>query len=186
MRTESDTHAVSSALRQQARWCEALGSPLYAALLEHAAGDVDAGGPVAALLDGHAADPPASALALRLMGAVHRLVLGDEAPALAAHYPSTGGDGDAEAAWPAFRELIADRRTQLRPLVERGVQTNEVGRSCALAPGFLWIARATALPLSCLEIGASAGLNLRWDQYRYEAPHVAWGDRGATVRFADA
>src|SRR5262245_19435340 len=186
MPSEEDLRVLSSTLRRQARGCEALGSPLYARLLHHAADDVEARGPIAALLDGHAQDPLASALALRLMGAVHRLVLGGEAPALAAHYPSAGGDGDAEGAWPIFRALVADRCSELRPLIERGVQTNEVGRSCVLAPGFLWIARETGLPLSCLEVGASAGLNLRWDRYRYEAADETWGNRRAAVRFTGA
>jgi hypothetical protein len=34
-----------------------------------------------------------------------------------------------------------------------------------------------------LEIGASAGLNLRWDRYRYESPRGAWGDANSPVRF---
>ncbi len=47
------------------------------------------------------------------------------------------------------------------------VQTNEVGRSRALLPGFLEVARHTGLPLRLLEIGASAGLNLRWDHFPF-------------------
>jgi hypothetical protein len=35
--------------------------------------------------------------------------------------------------------------------------------------------------LRCLEIGASAGLNLRWDHFRYEAPAAEWGDAGSPV-----
>src|SRR3954462_11270171 len=94
--------AVSSHLLWQAQWCVRLGSPLYGSLLERAAADVEAGGPTWELLAGRAADPPGSMLALRLMGAVHRLVLERRAAGLAAHYPSVGGDGDASAAWPQF------------------------------------------------------------------------------------
>ncbi len=31
------------------------------------------------------------------------------------------------------------------------------------------------MPLRLLEVGASAGINLRWDRYRYEADEFSWG-----------
>jgi len=58
------------------------------------------------------------------------------------------------------------------------LQTNEVERSRALLPGFLEVARHTGLPLRLLEIGASAGLNLRWD-------HFAFLDVPGTVRVVE-
>ena len=45
------------------------------------------------------------------------------------------------------------------------------------------LARQTARPLRLLEIGASAGLNLRWDRYCYSAPNASSGDRRSPVRF---
>jgi hypothetical protein len=107
------------------------------------------------------------------MGAVHRLVLSGEAPALAEHYPSAGGE--PRNAWPAFLDVVRDRRDELRELVESPVQTNETGRCAALLGGFLEIARCTRLPLRLLEVGASAGLNLRFDHYRYELGARRWG-----------
>src|SRR5262245_44634025 len=92
----------------QGRWCAALRSPPYAGLLGRLAADVEAGGPALAVLRGHEADPPGSALALRLLGAVHRLVLEGRAPDLAAFYPSAGGDAGRGDPWPAFRALLAD------------------------------------------------------------------------------
>ncbi len=47
------------------------------------------------------------------------------------------------------------------------IQTNDIGRSRGLLPGFLESARRTGLPLRLLEIGASAGLNLRWDHFSF-------------------
>jgi len=173
-------------LRIQAEWCARLGSSLYGILCSRAADDVEAGGPIAAVLDGHEDDRPASALALRFMGAVHRLVLSGEAPALARFYPSAGGDASSDAVWPAFRALVEARRDDLRVLVEHGVQTNEVGRAAALAPGFLTVARETGLPLRILEMGTSAGLNLRWDRFRYETADRVWGDAGSPVVLRDA
>jgi len=74
-------------IRWQAEACRELGSPLYAGLIHGVADDVLAGGAAATLLAGHETDPGASALALRLMGGVHRLVLQRRAPALALTYP---------------------------------------------------------------------------------------------------
>src|SRR5262245_28914306 len=94
-------------LRDQASYCAAMGSPLYAHLLEHAAEDAATGGPVFALVEPF--DAPnlrADALALRLMAAVHRLVLSGAAPRLAAHYPTAGGRAAIQGAWAAFQELV--------------------------------------------------------------------------------
>ena len=174
---------IAGWVRFQAQGCAELGSPFYAALLDDVADDVETGGPAAAIFADFATETGWSALALRLMGSVHRLVLAGEAPALAARYPSTGGDGDAERAWPDFRALLSERADQVRTLLRRGCQTNEVGRCAALLGGFLEVARRTGLPLRILEIGASAGLNLRWDRYRYEAGGAGWGDPNSPVRF---
>jgi hypothetical protein len=174
---------LSRRLRRQAAWCVELGSPLYASLLESAADDLEMGGPVADVLSDFEEEPGAAALALRLMGAVHRLALEDVVPDLAIRYPSTGGDGDARSAWPAFRRALADHRERIRTLLASGCQTNEVGRSAALLGGFLEVAHRTRKALRILEIGASAGFNLRWDRYRYESSEGAWGEESARVRF---
>lgn len=170
-------------VRFQANGCAELGSPFYAALLESAAADLDSSGAVFDALTGFETESEWSALPLRLMGGVHRLVLQGRVPQLEPHYPSVGGDGDARAAWPAFRDALREHRQEIRQLVARGCQTNEVGRSAALLGGFLEVAHRTRLPLRILEIGASAGLNLRWDRYRYESAEGGWGDEHSPVRF---
>jgi len=71
-------------LRQQSEACRVLGSPLYGDLLAAAAADLRDGGPTAAVLDGHLTDRGPSALALRMMGGAHALVLSGQAPDLAA------------------------------------------------------------------------------------------------------
>lgn len=170
-------------LSVQATECGVLGSPFYSTLLESAVDDLKREGPVWELLADFEAESESSALALRLMAAVHRLVLQDRLPQLAPRYPSVGGDGDAAIAWPLFRDALTEHRTEIQQLVGRGCQTNEVGRSAALLGGFLEVAHRTQLPLRILELGASAGLNLRWDRYRYESGEIGWGDEHSPVRF---
>jgi hypothetical protein len=172
---------VAELMRDQAGYCRDMGSPLYADLLERAADDAAAAGPTFALLEGEPAPGPrGDALALRLMAAAHRLALEGRAPDLAAVLPSTGGRADADAAWRALHTLIARRADELRPLVALPCQTNEVGRAAALAFGF-FEAAATGLPLRLLEVGASAGLNLRFDHFRFGGGGTAWGPPDSPV-----
>jgi hypothetical protein len=152
-------------LRDQAAYCRGAGSALTADLLDGAAADVEAGGPAADLLAPHADDPRGTVVGLRLAGALHRLVLERRAPALAVHYPSVGGTpGDV---WAAAREVVAEQPDVLAPVLQRPVQTNEVGRAAALYGGLLRLATRTDLPVRLLEVGASAGLNLRCDRFAY-------------------
>jgi len=169
-------------LRDQAGWCAAMGSPLYAHLLERAAEDAAAGGPVQKLLEPFdARNLRADALALRLMASVHRLVLVGEAPRLAAHYPTAGGTLGPDGAWEAFLDVVVEQAERLHALVALPCQTNEVGRCAPLAFGFLELAARHGRPLRLLEVGASAGLNLRFERYRYGGGGVAWGPAESPV-----
>lgn len=100
----SDGQALARRLRRQALGCQRSGSPLYGTLLERLAADTEAGGPGLDLLQGHELDPPGSALALRLMGAVHRLVLSGSLPELAAHYPRPAATATRTPAGMRFKE----------------------------------------------------------------------------------
>lgn len=170
----------------QALACEALGSSLYAGLLSHAADDLVAGGPTAAVLDGYLDTPGRDALALRLLGGVHALVLTGQAPELARFYPSAGGTADpgsgAGLAWPAFRQVLADRAGEIRPWLGHPPQTNEVGRGAALAGALCQIVSEVSAPVRLYEIGTSAGLNLRADHFRITGPGVAFGPESSPVQ----
>lgn len=185
---DADARAVlARRLRTQQTACRELGSPLYDHLLGHAVVDLDAGGVVWRVLEGREGDPGQSAVALRLLGAVHRLVLTGRAPALAGYYPSAGADPRTgwRGAWEAFRGTLEEHLSEVRAELERGVQTNEVGRAGALVGGFLTVAAETGLPLRVLEVGASAGLNLRWDHFSYGVGERRWGPAGSPVQLGD-
>ena len=118
---------------------------------------------------------------LRFAGALHRLVLERRAPALAVHYPSVGGmPGEV---WPVARAVVAEHLDALHALVQRPVQTNEVGRSSALVGGLVVAAARPRMPVRLLEVGASGGLNLLADRYAHEvADGVVLGDPDSPVR----
>ncbi len=148
-----------------------MGSPLYGALLTLAADAYRKGGAIASVLD---ADPSRSRIGIRLMAALHYLALsGDEG--LAAHYPSTGGDGDPVALWRVATDRFARDAETIEALMERTPQTNEPARAMALMAAYCFLAARYGLPLRIFEIGASAGLNLRWDAFAYEGDGWRFG-----------
>jgi D-aspartate ligase len=164
---------LAEELRHEATGSRRLGSPLYGSLLERVADDVEAKGPSWKLLDEKW--PACRPVSVRLMGAVHRLVLEGSAPDLARFYPSAGGTDEGDP-WPAFAETLTTHRERLLDLLEHPVQTNEIARCSALLGAFLVVARETGLPLRLLEVGSSAGLLLRWPEYRYVERDLNWGD----------
>jgi hypothetical protein len=176
---------VSDALAYQAASADALGSPLYATLLRGLHADHDAGGLTADLLRDRSQRPVHDAIALRLLGGVHRIVLEGRAPALAEHYPSVGGQAGGDPTH-AFLAVCEEHRGEVDASLGRNVQTNEVGRAAALVGGFSRIARRTQLPLRLREVGSSAGLLLNWDRYAYDTGHSRAGDADSPVRFEPA
>lgn len=185
----SDVQArTARMLRLQAGACRQLGSPLYGDLLLHAADDLQSGGLLAEVLEGFLDDQLRSALALRLLGGVHAIALSGRAPALAAFYPSAGGRPErrrgSPRAWAAFRQVLADFGDEVRSWLGHPPQTNEVGRAAALLGGLRHIAAETSLPMRLVEVGASAGLNLRADRFCVPGPAGSYGDRSSPVVLA--
>ena len=173
------------AFRRQAAACAELGSPMYAALLDRCTDDIETGGVVAEVLAGHEDDPGPSALALRLMGSVHRLVLDRRAGELATFYPSVGGTWEPDGGWAAFQRLLRDHPDDVREWLDRPPQTNEVGRAGALMGGLLHLRHR--LPVRLFEIGSSGGLNLLADRFAYgDDQGDVFGDPTSAVHLADA
>jgi hypothetical protein len=159
-------------------------SPLYIRLMRAAADDIDAGGVVTRLFAGIPA-PPGSVPQLRLMGALHYLVLSEHAPALAAFYPSAGGDRPVDDVWPVAEATMEEHFDQIRARLHRTVQTNEPGRSAVLFAGLLWLTDRHRRPIRLLEVGASAGLNLVADRYSYVVDGRELGDPASPLRFVE-
>lgn len=159
---------------------------MYAELLDAMADDIDEGGVVLEALSGHEDDRGPSGLALRLLSALHRIVLAGDAPGLAAYYPSAGGTWHISGGWDEARRVVREHRGRINAELDRPPQTNEVGRSAALLGGLLHLSERTGLPVRLWEIGCSAGLNLRADQFRYGYDGGRWGPAGSPVELAGA
>jgi hypothetical protein len=136
--------------------------PMYQRLVRAAAVDLD----VLSILY---AAPPGQRRPVLLLAALHDLLLDEPGLPLARWYPSiTGHAPPGDDPWPTARELLLDRRDHFEQVVAtRTTQTNEVNRSA------IWFSamRAACTDLAdtavaLLELGSSAGLNLRWDRYR--------------------
>jgi len=159
-----------ASLAERFRWQQPIfairGARLYEHLCAEAAGELERVGPLHDLLGPYAAEPPRRLLPLRLLAAVHGWVLRGDLPDLARHYPSVGGRRPPDGAWPLFREACLERAEELDRLLALPLQHNEVARAVPLACGFHLVAEESGLPLRLLEVGASAGLLLRWDRYR--------------------
>lgn len=177
--------ALADRLRDMAGEARRIGSPFYARLCDRLAGDAATGGPTLELL-GPTMDRPAEDYhVFRLLDGVHWLVLEGKAPELARHYPSVGGDGDPDAAWPYLRDLLIEAPPEIESIMSHPIQTNEPARAAAFIVGLLELAHRFGHPVDLLELGSSAGLNLHLDRFRYETGGRGWGPVDSPVRLVD-
>jgi hypothetical protein len=175
------TLTLAQAWQRQIDWCDGNGSPFTARVLEAAWADHERGGALRQLLPDWPGDAGADAVPLRLAGALHAMALDGSDTALAALYPPQRSHWDAVHAPAAVARALASQRERVADYLRTAPQTNEIGRSAVLLPGFALIAQETGLPLATFEIGASAGLNQLWDRFRYELGDMRWGDAQSEV-----
>jgi hypothetical protein len=176
--------AVRAAFLVQEKACNALGSPFTAQLSRLHAERLEPGNAVANRILGWQGDPSpaADSVPLRIAGALHALVLESLAPDLANVFPSTQADDDA--LWKAVSRAHVDHAAFILNRLKSPPQTNEVRRSGALLPGFLLLGQMFGKPLILSEVGASAGLNLQWDRYRYDLGGSVFGLEDSPVLIA--
>jgi hypothetical protein len=104
-----------------------------------------------------------------LLGSVHYLLLSGKEHSLKNYYKSiTNTPEKADEAFAPFKEFCMTYQEEIIVLLQQKiVQTNEVRRCGYLYPAFCYIHEKTKKPLSFIEIGTSAGLQLIWDKYAY-------------------
>lgn len=157
-----------------------MGSPLTARILQLLADDMG-NGPVAARVQGWQGDPGAmaDALALRLAGGLHALALSRRDLGLVEAYASKNlPDGILHE---RLLSALKDHALHLLHWLDSPPQTNEVRRSGVLIAAGQLLARYHGLPMVLSELGASAGLNLIWDQFALVAGAQRFGPADASV-----
>lgn len=171
---------IAAHFEAQADACERLGSPFTARLCRLLVGIVDDTTETGRRIIEWPGNPAADALALRVCGGLHRLVLEKADNALVAAYPPHACN-DATLL-EAVASALRQHDTALFAALDSAPQTNEIARSAMLVPGFLAVARAMELPLALCEIGSSGGLNLLFDHYFYRYGDQSWGDDASPVK----
>jgi len=124
-----------------------------------------------------------------LYAAVQDLLMQDarstaEARALTHFYPAIGGDPIPERSpWEAFRAFCLANADRLGPSLREGrTQTCVVHRCTSILPALASLPSVGEAKgrVALLEIGPSAGLNLRFDRYAYDyGGGIVWGEADA-------
>ncbi|BCP53155.1 hypothetical protein K32_17720 [Kaistia sp. 32K] len=168
------------AFERQAAACRSLGSPFTADVCEILAERLDETSRFGRRILDWPGNPVADALALRAAAGFHALKRAGRSDALLAAYPPAPTDRDALA--DALASAITENDDFLHDWLDSPPQTNEVARSSVLLGGALILGQEIGLPLAWYEIGASMGLNLGFDRYRYALGALDWGTTDSTVQ----
>ncbi len=159
---------------------------LYGYLMRAMADDWEAGGPVQEICHGWEDAPRGSAIQLRVLAGLFRIVLTGRAPELTPYYPCLGGTAPPQEAWPTVRRVMTAHVRELHDALKIAPQTNEVGRSTALLVGLFEAVRRTGRRnVRLIEPGASAGLNLLVDEFRFVNSGWEFGPSGSPLVLRD-
>lgn len=120
-----------------------------------------------------------------LFGAVQYLLLAGADHELRRYYDGLVEEPvDIGQSFPPFKDFCRRYADDIVPLLRtKIVQTNEISRCAYLYPSFCLIYEKIRKPLTLIEIGTSAGLQLIWDQYGYSSgARDVYGNPAAEVR----
>ena len=157
---------IADVFVEQAIACEALGSPFTGGLCRRIAENLDRQTAVGRLCLDWQGDtgPSGESVPLRLCGGLHALVLSKRDDELARHYPPHKADAPE---WAMINAALNTHEAFLLEWMTSPPQTNEVSRAAILWPALMAVSGHLKMPLRLLEVGASAGLNLRLDHFSY-------------------
>ena len=176
----TQTDRVLQQFAAQAAACEELGSPFTAMLCRVLAAKLHTGSRFGRRILEWDGDPFPDNVALRACGAVHALARSGWEPNLARVYPPN--TTTEHTLWVAIADALLHNDAFLTERLTSPPQTNEVARSGLILGGMLHLAASTGTPLEIFELGASAGLNLAFDEYRYEfGAGRNWGSADAPL-----
>jgi hypothetical protein len=177
------TDRVLAQFESQARACDEMGSPFTARLCRILATRLDTRTRFGRAILEWEGDPFADNIALRACGALHALARSGWEPNVTAVYPPAPAND--HSLWIAIADALGHNDAFLTDRLKSAPQTNEVARSATILGGMLHIANVTKQPLELFEIGASAGLNLGFDAYRYDLGNGrSWGPLSAPLTIA--
>ena len=168
--------------RKQAKSCAELGSLFTARVLNVLADRLAPGAAVSERLLTWPCDRLGpDAVALRLAGALHHLVLTNKAPVLKRLYANPDAASDSQL-WRIIEACLRLYATEILLTLDSAPQTNELRRSAVVIAAAHWLSATFKLPLVLSELGSSAGLNLIWDHYTLEIEGQRFGaDNSAVV-----
>ncbi|MGI9622764.1 MAG: DUF2332 domain-containing protein [Acidimicrobiales bacterium] len=147
-------------------------APVYRAIATSVADDYD-------LLAIATEAPPAAHHPNHLLAAVRFLLLAGVSHPLEEAYDAE----DVVAAVALFKPFVLEHRGDIVELLQhRRVQTNEVGRTSAIAPALAHVARSARRGLGLVEVGASAGLNLLVDRCYLDYGAMQVGEASSPIR----
>lgn len=152
-------------------------SPLYQALCPVVAAD-------RTLLELLTRRRPGQQASFLLFGAVHQLLLDGAEHRLRAYYPSVaeGAVLDPAGAGPVFADFCRQHRAALEQLIAtRLVQSNVVRRAAGLRYALWAVRQRWDGPVHLIEVGASAGLLMNVDRYRFLIGEQTFGPAEASV-----
>lgn len=174
--------AIIQHFEKQADACENMDSPFTSKLCREFIQVLDGSTNTGSRIENWPSDSAADALALRLCGALHAVVIRNPGDDLAAIYPN----GDHKNYRQILSTAIKTHDEELNRWLDLPPQTNETGRAAALLPGLMKISRLSNLPIHLCEIGASAGLNMQLDKFFYEYDALNWGNKNSPVKLKPA